>query len=133
MMLTLGDIRNYLAGLGIADQVYIGKLNNKKDHSIGVYHRKGSGSPVTALGGIENSSYDIRRISLLIHWDKDVNASERTAYELYNKLQNVSSLNIGDTHVNFLILQTPEPEDVGTDDNGVYEYVIWLDFVYQRK
>lgn len=132
-MLTLGDIRNYLAGLGIADQVYIGKLNNKKDHSIGVYHRKGSGSPVTALGGIENSSYDIRRISLLIHWDKDVNASERTAYELYNKLQNVSSLNIGDTHVNFLILQTPEPEDVGTDDNGVYEYVIWLDFVYQRK
>ena len=132
-MLTLGDIRNYLAGLGIADQVYIGKLNNKKDHSIGVYHRKGSGSPVTALGGIENSSYDIRRISLLIHWDKDVNASERTAYELYNKLQNVSSLNIGDTHVNFLILQTPEPEDVGTDDNGVYEYVIWMDFVYQRK
>ena len=132
-MLTLGDIRNYLAGLGIADQVYIGKLNNKKDHSIGVYHRKGSGSPVTALGGIENSSYDIRRISLLIHWDKDVNASERTAYELYNKLQNVSSLNIGDTHVNFLILQTPEPEDVGTDDNGVYEYVIWLEFVYQRK
>ena len=132
-MLTLGDIRNYLAGLGIADQVYIGQLNNKKDHSIGVYHRKGSGPPVTALGGIENSSYDIRRISLLIHWDKDVNASERTAYELYNKLQNVSSLNIGDTHVNFLILQTPEPEDVGTDDNGVYEYVIWLDFVYQRK
>ncbi len=132
-MLTLGDIRNYLAGLGIADQVYIGKLNNKKDHSIGVYHRKGSGPPVTALGGIENSSYDIRRISLLIHWDKDVNASERTAYELYNKLQNVSSLNIGDTHVNFLILQTPEPEDVGTDDNGVYEYVIWMDFVYQRK
>ena len=132
-MLTLGDIRNYLAGLGIADQVYIGQLNNKKDHSIGVYHRKGSGPPVTALGGIENSSYDIRRISLLIHWDKDVNASERTAYELYNKLQNVSSLNIGDTHVNFLILQTPEPEDVGTDDNGVYEYVIWMDFVYQRK
>ena len=27
----------------------------------------------------------------------------------------------------------PEPQDVGTDDNGVYEYVIWLDFVYQRK
>lgn len=132
-MLTLGDIRNYLAGLGIADQVYIGKLNNKKDHSIGVYHRKGSGPPVTALGGIENSSYDIRRISLLVHWDKDVNASERAAYELYNKLQNVSSLDIGDTHVNFLILQVPEPEDVGTDDNGVYEYVIWLDFVYQRK
>lgn len=132
-MLTLADIREYLAGLDLADQVYIGKLNNKKDCSIGVYHRKGSGPPVTALGGMENSSYDIRRISLLIHWNKDARASERAAYGLYEKLQNVSSLDIGDTHVNFLILQVPEPVDVGTDDNGIYEYVIWLDFIYQRK
>ena len=132
-MLTLGDIRNYLAGLGIADQVYIGKLNNKKDHSIGVYHRKGEGPPVTALGGREYSSYDICRISFLVHWDKDARASERAAYKLYEKLQDVSSLDIGETHVCFLILQVPEPVDVGTDDNGVYEYVIWVDFVYQRK
>ncbi len=40
---------------------------------------------------------------------------------------------IGDTHVNQISLKVPEPQPVGTDDNGVYEYVIWLDFVYQRK
>ena len=47
-MLTLDDIRGYIGGLGItADRnVYIGKLNSKKDHSIGVYHRQGSGPPV---------------------------------------------------------------------------------------
>lgn len=52
MMLTLDDIRGYIGGLGItADRnVYIGKLNSKKDHSIGVYHRQGSGPPVMALG-----------------------------------------------------------------------------------
>ncbi len=134
-MLTLTDIRGYIAGLGIADDknVYIGKLNNKKDRSIGVYHRQGSGPPVMALGGYDHSSYDIRRISLLIHWDKDVRASEQAAYSLYEKLKNVSSLSIGDTPINCIILQVPEPVDVGTDDNGVYEYVIWLDFVYQRK
>lgn len=134
-MLTLNDIRGYIAGLGIADDknVYIGKLNNKKDRSIGVYHRQGSGPPVMALGGYDHSSYDIRRISLLIHWDKDVRASEQAAYGLYEKLKNVSSLSIGDTPINCIILQVPEPVDVGTDDNGVYEYVIWLDFVYQRK
>ena len=51
MMLTLDDIRGYIGGLGItADRnVYIGKLNSKKDHSIGVYHRQGSGPPVMAL------------------------------------------------------------------------------------
>ena len=134
-MLTLNDIRGYIAGLGIADDknVYIGKLNNKKDRSIGVYHRQGSGPPVMALGGYDHSSYDIRRISLLIHWDKDVRASEQAAYSLYEKLKNVSSLSIGDTPINCIILQVPEPVDVGTDDNGVYDYVIWLDFVYQRK
>ena len=134
-MLTLNDIRGYIACLGIADDknVYIGKLNNKKDRSIGVYNRQGSGPPVMALGGYDHSSYDIRRISLLIHWDKDVRASEQAAYSLYEKLKNVSSLSIGDTPINCIILQVPEPVDVGTDDNGVYEYVIWLDFVYQRK
>ena len=128
-MLTLDDIRGYIGGLGIVadSNVYIGKLNSKKDHSIGVYHRQGSGPPVMALG------YDVRRISLLVHWDRDVQASERAAYELYEKLKNVSSLSIGDTPINCIILQVPEPVDVGTDDKGVYEYVIWLDFVYQRK
>ena len=134
-MLTLNDIRGYIAGLGIADDknVYIGKLNNKKEHSIGVYHRQGSGPPVMALGGYDYSSYDIRRISLLIHWDKDVRTSEQVAYGLYEKLKNVSILSIGGTPINCIILQVPEPVDVGTDDNGVYEYVIWLDFVYKRK
>ena len=62
MMLTLDDIRGYIGGLGItADRnVYIGKLNSKKDHSIGVYHRQGSGPPVMALGGHDYSSYNIR-------------------------------------------------------------------------
>ena len=135
MMLTLDDIRGYIGGLGItADRnVYIGKLNNKKDHSIGVYHRQGSGPPVMALGGHDYSSYDVRRISLLVHWDRDVQASERAAYELYEKIKNVSSLSIGDTPINCIILQVPEPVDVGTDEKGVYEYAIRLDFVYQRK
>lgn len=134
-MLTLDSIRNYIVSLGIADdgRVYIGKLNDKKDHSIGVYHRQGSGPPVMALGGYEYSSYDIRRISLLVHWDKDVQVSEQAAYKLYEKLKSESSLSIGDTHINCIMLQVPEPVDVGTDDKGVYEYVIWLDFVYQRK
>ena len=52
-MLTINDIRGYIAGLGIAadDNVYIGKMDNKREHSIGVYPRKASGQPVAALGG----------------------------------------------------------------------------------
>ena len=86
-MLTINDIRGYIAGLGIAadDNVYIGKMDNKKQKSIGVYSRPTSGMPNIALGGVDCTTY------------------------------------------------VPEPQDVGTDDSGVYEYVIWLDFIYQRK
>ena len=60
-------------------------------------------------------------------------AAEKAAWELYEKLKEVSSLRMGDTWIRFVILQVPEPVDVGTDDSGVYEYVIWLDFVYERS
>ena len=69
-MLLLDDIKGYIAGLGAYNIVYIGKMDNKKDHSVGVYPRKASGQPVTALGGSQYSTYDIRHITLLIHWDR---------------------------------------------------------------
>lgn len=134
-MLTLKDIRQYISGLGIAEDsnVYIGKLDNKKQKSIGVYSRATSGMPGIALGGLECTTYDTKPISLLVHWNKNKDETEAAAWELFEKLRNVSSLNIGDTHIDYLRLMAPEPQDVGTDDNGVYEYVIWLDFIYQRK
>ena len=36
-MLTVDDIRGYIAGLGEYNMVYIGKMDNKREHSIGVY------------------------------------------------------------------------------------------------
>ena len=134
-MLTINDIRGYIAGLGIAadDNVYIGKMDGKKQKSIGVYSRPTSGMPNIALGGLDCTTYDIKLVSLLVHWNKDKGAAEAAAYELFEKLRSVTSLSIGDTHINYLRLMVPEPQDVGTDDSGVYEYVIWLDFIYQRK
>lgn len=134
-MLRLTDIQDWIISLGIAqeDHVYIGKLDNKQQKSIGIYGRSSSGSPDIALGGLACTSYDTRAVSLLVHWNRNKIESEETAYELFEKLRNISSLDIGDTHIRYLRLMVPEPQDVGTDDNGVYEYVIWLDLIYQRK
>lgn len=134
-MLKLTEIRQWIASLGIAEDqhVYMGKLDNKQQKSIGVYGRSGSGSPDIALGGLERTTYDTKRLSLLVHWTTRKAESEVAAYELFEKLRNVSSLDIGDTHINYLRLMVPEPQDVGTDDGGVYEYVIWLDLIYERK
>lgn len=134
-MLAINDIRRYIASLGIAedDNVYIGKMDGKKQKSIGVYSRPTSGPPGIALGGMDCTTYDVKPISLLVHWNKDKGAAEAAAYKLFEKLRNVTSLSIGGTHIDYLRLMVPEPQDVGTDDNGVYEYVIWLDFLYERE
>ena len=121
-MLKIADIRGWIASLGIAadNRVYIGKLDNKQQKSIGVYGRGGSGPPYIALGGLEYTTYDTKPVSLLVH-------------DLFEKIRNLSSLDIGDTHIHYIRLMVPEPQDVGTDDGGVFEYVIWLDFIYRRK
>lgn len=134
-MLSLKDVRQYISSLNIAadDNVYMGKLDNKKQKSIGVYSRPVSGSPNIAIGGMECTTYDTKPVSLLIHWNKSKDETERAAYDLFEKLRSVTSLTIGDTPINYLRLMVPEPQDVGTDDSGVYEYVIWLDFIYERN
>ena len=60
MMLKLTEIRQWIASLAIAEDqhVYIGKLDNKQQKSIGVYGRNGSGSPGIALGGLECKRFE---------------------------------------------------------------------------
>ena len=129
-MIYLSNIRDWLKTLISADFYYIGKLDGKNDKSIGVYQRKNPAPPIKAVG--RSSSYEIKPISILIHWNKNANETERTAYELYKQLTAVSSLDLNDTRVYFISLLQSEPVDVGTDDNGVYERVIEFDIYYER-
>lgn len=133
-MLGIADIREYIAGLGVAEdsRVYIGKLDSKQEKSIGVYNRKQEGSAQIPLGGMERKSYGTKSVSLLVHWNRRIGESEKVAQELYDKLLAEKSLEIGETGIRFLALQTLGPVDIGTDDSGVYEFVIWVDFIYER-
>lgn len=134
MMLGIGDVRDYIAGLGIADNnnVYCGKLDNKKDKSIGVYNLNRQRPPQTAVGGLNNSSYRIKSISILVHWNTSVRDTEKAAEQLYNMLRDMNHITINDTKVLFTKMQVDEPVDVGTDDKGIFESVIELDIYYER-
>lgn len=134
MMLGIGDVRDYIAGLGIADNnnVYCGKLDNKKDKSIGVYNLNRQRPPQTAVGGLNNSSYRIKSISILVHWNTSVRDTEKAAEQLYNMLRDTNNKIINDTKLLFTKMQADGPVDVGTDDKGIFESVIELDIYYER-
>ena len=130
-MITLANIRDFIKGFDFAENYYIGKLDNKKDKSIGVYSLKRSEPPVTALGG--ESTYDIIGVSLLIHWTNNADETEITARQLYEKLRTVKDVEINNTQIGMIQLLVPEPVDVGTDEKGIYERVIEMKIYYERK
>lgn len=132
-MMTLAEIRDWLKTLNVAENYYIGRLDNKKEKSLGVYSKPGSGRPVMALGGAGNSSYDIKRISLLLHWNRNASETETAAQCLWNSLFCCTDIEIpSGSHIQYIQPNVPEPVAVGTDDNGIYEYVIELNIYYRR-
>jgi hypothetical protein len=129
-LITLANIRDIIKTFNFADNYYIGKLDNKKDKSIGVYSLKRNDGPVTAIGG--DSTYDIIGVSLLIHWNNNADDTEVTARQLYEKLRTVKDIKINDKQIYMIQLLVPEPVDVGTDEKGIYERVIEMKIYYER-
>lgn len=133
-MLYLSEIRDYVATLGIAadDNVYSGKLDDKKNESIGVYNNKRGNPLKETIGGDQNESYGKKAVSILVHWNKSQRETEKAAYELYGLLRACRNAMAGTTKLLFTKMSMDEPVDVGTDDNGIYEMVIDFDIYYER-
>ena len=133
-MLGLADIRDWLKTLNNkADNYYIGKLDNKNDKSIGVYQGKNTISSRITLGGRENSSYEVKAITILIHWNLNARETEEFSYKLYQELLKQNSVVINNHRIKMIKLITNEPIDIGTDEKNVYERVIDLEFYYERN
>ena len=132
-MITLAEVRDWIKTFNAANNYYIGKIDNKKENSIGIYQRKTIDGPRVAIGGRTLASYDVKSISILIHWNKNANETEKRAQYLYNRLFEAESVVIGGTPIKMIALLQNEPVDVGTDDNNVYERVIELDLYYERE
>jgi len=135
MILTLLDIANHIGTMGIVDRshVYCGKMQGNTEKCIGVYNLSGSREKRETIGGDKNSSYRVKTVSLLVHWNKDSEQTEIIAERLYQAVGHVRDTDIGGKRVLFVRLLTDNPVDVGTDDDGIYEMVIEAEFYYESR
>lgn len=131
-MFGLADIRDFIKTLNCgAERYYIGKLDAKPNKAIGIYSRNGP-PPRKTIGGNKNKSYEEKAVSILIHWTNNARETEEAAFLLYQKLEALEhEFEIGETRVRFVRMDTGEPIDVGADEKGIYERVIWLTFIYE--
>ena len=131
-MLKLSDVREWVKSLGVGEHFYTGKLENKKEKSIGIYQRPSYGKAEIAIGGLDATKTRSKQLSILIHWTRYSDETETAAQQLYDAIMTSKNVNIADMHVSYIALDMPEPADVGTDETGIYERVIWLTMFYQR-
>ncbi|WP_040209875.1 phage tail terminator protein [Clostridium polynesiense] len=128
--MLLSEVREYLKTKIISPQWYIGKIDGSKEECIGIYSVPGP-PPIIAIGGLSNTSYATKAVSILVHWGKNANTAEQKAQEVYNKLFGQEAV-IGGKRIIKFDMRTPEAVGIGTDSNGVYEYVIETIIYYER-
>lgn len=128
--MTLDDVINWLETVIESPNWYIGQIG-KPDKSIGLYNTTGA-QPRIAVGGLEATGYVIKPISILVHWGRNADVAERKAQEVYDAFYGVSGVRIGDKRVAMFKMVTPQPVNVGTDSEGVFEYVIETHIYHER-
>lgn len=127
--MTLAEILEWLETVVDCPQFYIGKVGDKPQ-SITIYNTTGP-PPRIAIGGLNNTSYTNKSISLLVHWGKSPSAAEQKAQEVYNAMFGQSA-EIGGKKVIMFQMKTSEPIGVGNDTDGFYEYVIEVNIIHER-
>lgn len=127
--MLLSEIREYLKTKVDSPQWYLNKVGDK-DESITLYNTTGP-APRIALGGLEQTSYTTKAISILVHWGKDSNKAELKAQEVYNAFFGQVGL-IGGKSVKLFKMKIDSPIYVGTDTEGIIEYVIETIIYYER-
>lgn len=130
--MTLADVRDYITSLNLTKEVYMGKLPDKPERSIGVYNSKHQYPYHGTLGGPNQQGYGIKHITLLVHWNKSPRDTEKVATALFDAINIVRDAKINKTTIKFIQLLY-DLQDIGTDETGVYEYVIEVAVIYEKE
>lgn len=132
-MIGLADIRDHLKALGAVDATWtIGRYEAEKERRCCVYQRVDYGDAQAALGGAEATKTIVKHVQVLVHWNRNHKETEQAAQALYNALRFNPRAEVGGDRVTYMDLMLPEPVDLGSDDNGIFERTIWLDVYYEE-
>lgn len=131
-MVLLSDVRDWIKTLKTdAQNFYVGRLDAKIEKSIGIYQLKNAQPSRVCIG--DNTIYEVKGVSILIHWNKNARETETAALKLYEKIRTARNFTIGGRKAFFIEMLQSEPVDVFTDDGGIYERVIEIKIYTERK
>lgn len=129
--MTLVEIRDWFKSEYMwQGSAYIGKIDKDREKAVCFYGASSSQSPIKTVGGKQNRSYSVRRVSVLLRYGTNAAVAEAQAQRMYDFFDEK------ETEINgksvFFVSAYSEPIALGTDDDGIYEYSFYFD-LYERK
>lgn len=116
---------------GWSDSISVGRIDKKSDRAVCFYYSKHPAPKQSVLGGKANKSFELFPVTMLLRFtNSPVKAAEK-AQELYEFFDEKTFV-IENKRV-FVISRYERPIDLGSDDNGVCEYSIELDFYINKE
>lgn len=132
-MIGLADVRDWLKGLSLLDAAWsIGRYEAEKERRVCVYQRESYTPATAAIGGRPSTLTEVKRVQVLVHWNRNHRETEEAASALYEALRFNPRARIGGARATYVDLQLPEAVDLGSDSNGIFERAIWLDIYYEE-
>lgn len=129
--MTLKTIKDFFkSAYGWTNSVSIGKIDNDADKAICFYHSRIGVAKTQTVGGKQNRTYGVLPVTVLLRWTKNADAAEAEAQSLYSFFDE-KNFEINQKRV-FIISKYDGPIDLGTDDDGVYEYSFEFDVYYDK-
>lgn len=129
--MTLSDIRDYIETL-TQGSAYVGPIPDKPEKMVGVYNSKHQHEYKVAIGGPKLESYGTKYVTLLVHWNKSQRETEKAGTALFEAVRATRNATVNDETIKF-ILPVYDLQDIGVDDSGIYEMVIELAVIFEKK
>jgi len=105
-------------------------ISRNRERAIGIFPRQGSAAREAAVGGRENRSFEVLRVTLLLRWGRDGASAEAKAAQIYNVMEE-RDVDI-DGCKGFMHAVNAQPAWLGMDERGIFEAVIDFD-VHVKK
>lgn len=128
--MTLKEVKDWMKQQIKANHWVIGSYDTSKDKTICVRNLTSNRSKI-AIGGLSNTTTAVKGISIVVHWNKNPDETERVAQSIHALFYGQNPV-IGEWITTKCDMRSDEPISVGTDGQGIYEYVIEIWITYQR-
>lgn len=131
MRVSLKQIKDYFkTEYEWSESISIGKIDNNQEKAVCFYNSKRNLAYSPVIGGRNNKSTYIKPITILLRYTKNQDSAEKEIESIYEFFEGRTFF-VNQKRI-FVMMNTDEPINLGSDEKGVYEYSIELDLYIER-